>query len=393
MRYWLVMPAAGSGRRFGEGLPKQYVELLGRTVIEWALEPFLGDARCAGIVVALAPDDPHWPRVAASGLARLTTATGGAERSESVRQALRALQDRAHADDWVLVHDAARPCLPREDLDRLLASCAPGSTGGLLALPASDTLKLAADGSVERTVDRASLWRALTPQMFRFAPLCAALDAALAAGRLATDEAQAMEWTGVRPLLVRGSGANIKITTAEDLALAAALLRTGTPTAGEESAMRIGSGIDVHSFGPGDHVMLGGVRVPHSQGVVAHSDGDVILHALCDALLGAGGLGDIGQHFRDDDPQWRGADSSRFVQSVLGMIRARGFRVVNADITVLAEAPRLARHREEIRSTVAALLEVASDCVNIKATTTERLGFIGRREGIAAQAVVALAHA
>jgi 2-C-methyl-D-erythritol 2,4-cyclodiphosphate synthase len=157
--------------------------------------------------------------------------------------------------------------------------------------------------------------------------------------------------------------------------------------------MRIGSGIDVHAFGPGEYVMLGGVRVPHTHGVVAHSDGDVILHALCDALLGAAGLGDIGQHFRDDDPQWRGADSSRFVRSVLEMIRARGFRVINADVTVLAEAPRLARHRDEIRSRIATLLEVSADCVNVKATTTERLGFLGRREGIGAQAVVGLAHA
>jgi 2-C-methyl-D-erythritol 4-phosphate cytidylyltransferase/2-C-methyl-D-erythritol 2,4-cyclodiphosphate synthase len=399
MRYWLVMPAAGSGRRFGQGLPKQYIEIRGRAVIEWALEPFLEDARCAGIVVALAADDPHWPRLAAGRLARVTTATGGAERSESVRRALRALEGRAAPNDWVLVHDAARPCLPREDVDRLLSSGAQhGSGGGLLALPVSDTLKFAgADGATERTVDRASLWRALTPQMFPFAALCAALDAALGAGRLATDEAQAMEWSGVRPLLVRGSAANIKITTAEDLPLAAALLahreQASDRTTGEESAMRIGSGIDVHAFGPGEHVMLGGVRVPHTHGVVAHSDGDVILHALCDALLGAAGLGDIGQHFRDDDPQWRGADSSRFVRSVLEMIRTRGFRVINADITVLGEAPRIARHRDEIRSRIGALLELPADCVNIKATTTERLGFLGRREGIAAQAVVALAHA
>jgi 2-C-methyl-D-erythritol 4-phosphate cytidylyltransferase/2-C-methyl-D-erythritol 2,4-cyclodiphosphate synthase len=392
------MPAAGSGRRFGEGLPKQYIEVRGRAVIEWALEPFLDDARCAGIVVALAAGDPHWPRLAAGSLARVVTATGGAERSESVRRALRALEGRAAPNDWVLVHDAARPCLPREDVDRLLSSGVQHGSGALLALPASDTLKFAGvDGATERTVDRASLWRALTPQMFPFAALCAALDAALGAGRMATDEAQAMEWSGVRPLLVRGSAANIKITTAEDLPLAAALLAHREPASdratGEEGAMRIGSGIDVHSFGPGEHVMLGGVRVPHTHGVVAHSDGDVILHALCDALLGAAGLGDIGQHFRDDDPQWRGADSSRFVSSVLEMIRARGFRVINADITVLAEAPRLARHRDEIRSRIAALLELPTDCVNIKATTTECLGFLGRREGIAAQAVVALAHA
>ena len=154
--------------------------------------------------------------------------------------------------------------------------------------------------------------------------------------------------------------------------------------------MRIGSGFDVHTFGDGDFVMLGGVRVPYGRGVVAHSDGDVILHALCDALLGAAGLGDIGQHFRDDDPQWRGADSSGFVRGVLAMLRERSLAVVNADITVLAEAPRLSKHREEIRRSIATLLEVPADCVNVKATTTEKMGFLGRGEGLAAQAVVLL---
>jgi 2-C-methyl-D-erythritol 2,4-cyclodiphosphate synthase len=154
--------------------------------------------------------------------------------------------------------------------------------------------------------------------------------------------------------------------------------------------MRVGSGFDVHAFGPGEFVMLGGVRVPHTQGVVAHSDGDVLLHALCDALLGAAGLGDIGQHFRDDDPRWRGADSREFVRSVLEMLRTHGWRVGNADLTLLAEAPRLARFRQSIRESIAQLLQVAPECVNVKATTTERLGFLGRREGIAAQAVVLL---
>jgi 2-C-methyl-D-erythritol 2,4-cyclodiphosphate synthase len=157
--------------------------------------------------------------------------------------------------------------------------------------------------------------------------------------------------------------------------------------------VRIGSGVDVHTFGPGDFVMLGGVRVPHAQGVVAHSDGDVVLHALCDALLGAAGLGDIGQHFRDTDPQWKGADSKRFVRAIMDMLRTRKLRVGNADVTVLAEAPKVGPVRDEIRRQVAALLEVSEDRVNIKATTTERLGFLGRKEGIAAQAVVLLLDA
>jgi 2-C-methyl-D-erythritol 4-phosphate cytidylyltransferase / 2-C-methyl-D-erythritol 2,4-cyclodiphosphate synthase len=387
MHYWLIMPAAGSGSRFGDRLPKQYTEIDGRALIEWALEPFARDPRCAGIVVALAPGDPYWMRVARRGWPHLETVEGGAERSRSVRNGLAVLAGRAAAADWVLVHDAARPCLPGADLDRLLLECRDHPVGGLLAAPVTDTLKLCDPGAlIERTVDRAGLWRALTPQMFRYGVLCAALDAAFAAGRSPTDEAQALEWTGARPVRVQGSATNIKITTAEDLGLAIALL-AGRSAGG---AMRIGSGFDVHAFGPGDFVMLGGVRIPHTHGVLAHSDGDVVLHALCDALLGAGGLGDIGQHFRDDDPRWRGVASSGFVRSVVGMLRERGLAVVNADVTLLAEAPRLSGCRDEIRAAVAGLLEVEAGCVNIKATTTERLGFLGRREGIAAQAVVLL---
>jgi 2-C-methyl-D-erythritol 4-phosphate cytidylyltransferase / 2-C-methyl-D-erythritol 2,4-cyclodiphosphate synthase len=381
------MPAAGSGRRFGTQVPKQYAQLLGKSVIEWALAPFLADPQCAGIVIALAPEDPWWPQVAARLPAAIVTVAGGAQRSESVLQGLRGLGSRASDRDWVLVHDAARPCLPAADLAALLSTLGQGDAGGLLAAPGADTLKLAPGGVpavVDRTVDRTGLWRALTPQMFRLGALRKALEAAHDAGRTPTDESQALEWVGGRPLLVEGSAANIKVTTTQDLVVAAAILGS------VEKVMRIGSGFDVHTFGEGDFVMLGGVRVPYGRGVIAHSDGDVILHALCDALLGAAGLGDIGQHFRDDDPQWRGADSKGFVRGVLAMLRARNLAVVNADITVLAEAPRLSQHREEIRRSIAALLEVQADCVNVKATTTEKMGFLGRGEGLAAQAVVLL---
>ena len=412
MHYWLIMPAAGSGRRFRESaaahaatsaegagaepgsaapaewLPKQYAQILGRTLIEWALAPFAADARCAGIVLALAPEDPHWPRIAKRVGVRTETVRGGDERCHSVRAALAALTGRLAAQEWVLVHDAARPCLARADIDRLLAECAEQPAGGLLGAPAADTLKVRGpDREVERTLDRRGVWRALTPQMFRFGPLCAALDAAFATGRLPTDEAQALEWAGARPLIVSGSPFNIKVTTAEDLSLAAALLAGPSR---EAAAMRIGSGFDVHAFGPGDFVMLGGVRIAHTHGVVAHSDGDVVLHAVCDGLLGAAGLGDIGQHFRDDDSRWRGADSSGFVRAVLEMVHERGLRVVNADVTVLAEAPRVAHHREAMVTHLARLLQVPSAQVNLKATTTERLGFLGRGEGLAAHAVVLL---
>ena len=397
MHYWLIMPAAGSGRRFGTQLPKQYAPLLGRTVIEWALQPFIEDSRCVGIVVALAPTDPWWPQIAARLPAGVATVTGGNERSASVLNGLRALGTRADEADWVLVHDAARPCLSPADLTKLLRDLRDEETGGLLAAPGADTLKYTPSlgkTAAERTVDRTGLWRALTPQMFRFGALRRALESARDAGRFPTDESQALEWLGARPVLVEGSAANMKVTTAQDLVLAAAILtstgRAGPQPSGKEQAMRIGSGFDVHTFGEGDFVMLGGVRVPYGRGVVAHSDGDVILHALCDALLGAAGLGDIGQHFRDDDPQWRGADSKGFVRGVLAMLGERRLAVVNADITVLAEAPRLSKHREEIRASIATLLEVPPDCVNVKATTTEKMGFLGRGEGLAAQAVVLL---
>ncbi|HEV2272333.1 MAG TPA: 2-C-methyl-D-erythritol 4-phosphate cytidylyltransferase [Steroidobacteraceae bacterium] len=223
MKYWLVMPAAGIGRRFGTDRPKQYAPLCGRTVIEWALEPFLTDPRCTGAAVALAPDDPYWTAIAPP---TVLVVVGGQERSHSVRNGLAELAERATRDDWVLVHDAARPCLPREDLDRLLAELATHPVGGLLATPAADTLKRAdASREVQQTVDRAGLWRALTPQMFRYGRLCEALDRAHAGGRTPTDEAQAIEWLGDRPRIVEGAAANLKITSAADLAIAAALLK------------------------------------------------------------------------------------------------------------------------------------------------------------------------
>lgn len=226
MRYWVVVPAAGAGRRFGDKVPKQYAALHGRTVLEWALAPFVSDARCGGAVVVIAPSDTWWVKIS-ERIPGVTVVQGGGERSESVRKGLQALNRKAGAGDWVLVHDAARPCLSNSDRDRLLEQAGAHAVGGLLAMRASDTLKRAqADGAVDSTVDRADLWRASTPQMFRYGRLCEALDRALAAKRFPTDEAQALEWLGDRPLLVEGSAGNIKITTHDDLVLAEALLTT-----------------------------------------------------------------------------------------------------------------------------------------------------------------------
>jgi 2-C-methyl-D-erythritol 4-phosphate cytidylyltransferase len=222
-RYWLVMPAAGTGRRFGDRIPKQYSPLHGRTVLEWALSPFLSDPRCAGAVVTIAPSDTWWPKVS-ERISPVIVAPGGSERCESVRSGLQALNRKAQPGDWVLVHDAARPCLSAADRDRLLEQGASHAVGALLAIRTADTLKRGRDQIVEETVDRTDLWRACTPQMFRYGPLCEALDRAIASKRYPTDEAQAFEWLGHKPLLVEGSGNNIKITSPDDLALADALL-------------------------------------------------------------------------------------------------------------------------------------------------------------------------
>ncbi len=396
-RVWAIVPAAGRGARFSASTPgsvaKQYAPLHGATVLEWSLRALLAEPRVHAVVVALTADDGEWSRVAARlASPKIQTTLGGANRQDSVANGLEHLKGQAAADDWVLVHDAARPCLSGADLCALLdaVGTAPGGAGGsggagaVLAAPVVDTVKRELGGHVA-TVDRAGLWRALTPQVFGFAQLRQALAEAAAAGITVTDEAQAVERMGLHPVLVAGSPFNVKITQATDLSIAANVLKMT-----EDRPMRIGQGFDVHAFGDGDHVMLGGVRIAHPKGVVAHSDGDVVIHALCDAVLGALGDGDIGRHFPDSDPQYRGADSRVFLRAVAARMRAAGLTLTNADITVLAEAPRIAAHRAAMVAVLSADLGAAAHLINIKATTTERLGFIGRGEGLAALASVLL---
>ena len=370
-------------------------------MLEWSLRALLTEPRIHAIVVVLAADDGHWPQVAAKlNSPKLLITTGGAQRQDSVMNGLDFLSSRAAADDWILVHDAARPCVSSRDIGALAdalqyksGDSASAVNGAVLAVPIVDTVKRELPGGVE-TVDRAGLWRALTPQVFAFAPLRRALQDAARAGVAVTDEAQAMERIGIRASLVSGSPFNIKVTRAEDLSVAAGILKMAASLkTGESGQMRVGQGMDVHAFGEGDHIVLGGVRIAHSQGVVAHSDGDVVIHALCDALLGAMGDGDIGQHFPDTDPRYRGADSRVFLRVVAQRMKAAGLKLVNADITVLAEAPRIAVHRSAMAANLAADLDATAAVINIKATTTERLGFIGRKEGLAALASVLLAGA
>ena len=396
-RVWAVVPAAGRGARFEStqaNEPKQYARLAGATVLEWSLSALLHEPRVAGIVVALAADDTRWPVIAASMTgSKIETTIGGASRQESVMSGLKALEGKAGAEDWILVHDAARPCLTSADLAALIdavevredATTAAAVNGAVLASPVHDTVKRERGGIAVDTVDRTGLWRALTPQVFGYARLTQALEDAATLGLAVTDEAQAMERLGLPARLVRGSPFNIKVTTVSDLIMAESILR-GT----ENRHMRIGQGFDVHAFGAGDHVVLGGVKIDYPKGVVAHSDGDVVIHALCDAVLGALGMGDIGQHFPDSDPRYRGADSRVFLREVTAHMRAAGLELVNADVTVLAEAPRIAKHRGAMAENLAADLGVSVQLINIKATTTERLGFIGRGEGLAASAAVLL---
>jgi 2-C-methyl-D-erythritol 4-phosphate cytidylyltransferase / 2-C-methyl-D-erythritol 2,4-cyclodiphosphate synthase len=386
-RVWAIVPAAGHGVRFAastEGsAPKQYAPLHGATVLEWSLRALLAEPRVHAVVVAVAADDAHWPGIAARlNSSKLQTTIGGVTRQETVANGLEFLATHAAADDWVLVHDAARPCLNAADLEALLDAV--GGDGAVLAAPIVDTVKREL-GQHVATVDRQGLWRALTPQVFAFAQLRHALKEASLAGITVTDEAQAIERMGLRPALVQGSPFNVKITRGADLSIAAKILKMT-----EDTPMRVGQGFDVHAFGEGDHVILGGVRIAHPKGVVAHSDGDVVIHALCDAILGALGDGDIGRHFPDSDPRYRGADSRVFLRVVAARMQAAGLKLINADVTVLAEAPRIAAHCSAMAANLAADLGVSAQLINIKATTTERLGFIGRGEGLAALASVLL---
>lgn len=348
----------------GGDVPKQFQLLGGQPLLLRTLAAFAGFSR---IVVVTDP-----VRAASLPLpANVKIVPGGATRQDSVRLGLEALA--ADPPDVVLVHDAARPFVSSDAIQRVLAAVTP-MTGAILAVPVADTLKQGGS-SIDRTVNRTGLWAAQTPQAFPFALLLSAhrqLD-----GEQLTDDAALFEAFGHPVALVPGERQNFKITTAADMQMAENMIPSET---------RVGSGFDVHAFCPGDHVMLGGVRIPHDKGLAGHSDADVVLHALTDALLGAIGAGDIGQHFPPTDLQWKGKDSRHFLRHAVSLLLQQGGTVVNADITVICESPRIGAYREVMRDVIAADLGVDPARVNVKGTTTERLGFTGRGEGIAAQA-------
>lgn len=380
-----LIVAGGRGERLrGQSdIPKQYLPLAGAPVLAHSLRVLAGHPLIDRTEVVIHPTDRDRYEAAAGPFAAWLAGpvAGGATRQESVRRGLEALE--VMAPQRVLIHDAARPFLTADLVTRLLAAL-DGHKGAIAAEPVTDTLKRAsADGLIAETVDRASLWRAQTPQAFRFGDILAAHRRAAAAGNNAfTDDASLAEWAGLPVQLVPSAGINMKLTTREDFALAERLLAAAPPLL----EPRNGSGFDVHAFAPGDHLWLCGVRIAHTQRLEGHSDADVALHALTDAILGAIGDGDIGEHFPPSDEAWRGAPSRLFLEDALRRVRALGGRIGNVDVTILCEAPRIGPHRAQMRQSIAQMLQIDPGRVGVKATTMEGLGFVGRREGIAALA-------
>ncbi|MEJ0012842.1 MAG: bifunctional 2-C-methyl-D-erythritol 4-phosphate cytidylyltransferase/2-C-methyl-D-erythritol 2,4-cyclodiphosphate synthase [Bauldia sp.] len=381
----VLIVAAGAGSRAGgNGIPKQYQQLGGETVLARTLGLFLPNTSVDAVQVVIGEGQrdlydsvaPRHPKLRAP-------ATGGATRQASVRLGLAALA--ADAPNRILIHDAARPFASAALIDRVAAATADAVVP---LLPVSSTLKRVDGASVVETVPRENLFAAETPQGFRFDLIRDAHERAAAAGLAFTDDAAVAEWAGAIVQAIPGDAANIKLTTAEDIA--AADRRLTAEAALALGDVRVGVGYDVHAFGPGDHVMLGGVAIPHTRGFVGHSDADVILHALTDAVLGALGDGDIGQHFPPSDPQWKGASSDRFLADAVARVKARGGIVAHLDATYLGEGPKVGPHREAIRARIAAIAGVSIDRVGVKATTNEGLGYIGRGEGAAAHAVATI---
>ncbi|MGF6231170.1 2-C-methyl-D-erythritol 4-phosphate cytidylyltransferase/2-C-methyl-D-erythritol 2,4-cyclodiphosphate synthase [Inquilinus ginsengisoli] len=372
-RHAAVIVAAGTGERFGGSLPKQYRPLAGSSVLRRSVEAFRATGRFDDIVVVIR--DEHRPiyETATAGLGLPEPVIGGATRQDSVRAALEWLAPRA--PDLVLVHDAARPLVDRATIDRVLDALA-DAEAAIAAVPVVDTIKRAESGIAVGTVDRSGLWQAQTPQGFDFPALLGAHRAA--AGEALTDDAAVAERQGIAVRLVEGHVDNFKITTEADLTRAERLL-------GGVADIRTGTGFDVHRLITGDAVILCGIRIPHVAKLEGHSDADVGLHALTDALLGAIGAGDIGQHFPPSDERWRGADSAAFLAHAAELVRARG-TILNVDVTLLCERPKIGPHRTAMVARIAEILGIDAERVSVKATTTERLGFTGREEGIAAQA-------
>ncbi|HEX4741432.1 MAG TPA: bifunctional 2-C-methyl-D-erythritol 4-phosphate cytidylyltransferase/2-C-methyl-D-erythritol 2,4-cyclodiphosphate synthase [Caulobacteraceae bacterium] len=379
MTFFAVIVAAGSGQRAGPGGAKQWRSLGGKPVVRWSLEALLA-AGAREVVVVIPAGDEATAAQAFAGLRRWRAIPGGAARHDSVRAGIAACG--AGPDEVILIHDAARPFLSPA-LVQAAAAAALEADGALPALPVADTLKRA-DAPMEgsSTTARDGLWQAQTPQAFRRRTLERAY-AVWPTDEIPTDDASVVERAGGRVVLTPGDPRLMKLTYPEDFEMAEAL-------AGGMRVTRIGMGYDAHRFGPGQSVWLCGVEIPHDHGLVGHSDADAGLHALTDAILGAIGEGDIGDHFPPTDPKWKGAPSSIFLEHAADLVARKGGRIVNVDLTLICERPKIKPHREALRARVAELLRLPEERVSVKATTTEGMGFTGREEGVAAQAIAAV---
>jgi len=374
MRIAAIIVAGGSGARAGGEIPKQYRSLLGLPVIGWSARAFAASG-VTEIVVACAPEHRDFCRDATAEIANLRIVDGGATRTASVRAALAAVGDA----DAVLIHDAARPGLSPSLIHALVAELEAGAAAVAPALSVPDTLRRAdASGRIVDDVARDGVMRMQTPQAFRADTLRAAY-AALAADASMTDDIAVVRAHGVEAKLIEGDAKLMKITYPEDMAMLERML-------GGDRITCVGHGVDAHRFGDGEFVTLCGVRIPHSKGLVGHSDADAGWHALVDAILGALGEGDIGAHFPPSDPQWKGADSERFLRHAAKLAERAGARIVHVDVTLLCERPKIGPHRDAMRARTAEVLGLPLNRVSVKATTTERMGFLGREEGLAAQA-------
>jgi 2-C-methyl-D-erythritol 4-phosphate cytidylyltransferase/2-C-methyl-D-erythritol 2,4-cyclodiphosphate synthase len=374
MHVTALIVAAGSGSRMGDGLPKQYRALGGKAVLAHAVDALAAHPRIGSVRVVIGQGQEQLAETALSGRDVGPLIVGGAERADSVRAGLAAIHG-----DAILVHDAARPFCPSSVVDRLLSALA-DDVASVPVLPVADTLATAG-GDLGDPVDRSNLVRVQTPQAFRLDSLIDAYSQWN--GPSPTDESTVVRGAGLRVALVEGDPALEKLTTAADFARAEQWLAARlTP--------RTGLGYDVHAFAGQGPVMMGGVPVPHERGLAGHSDADVVLHAITDALLGAAALGDIGEHFPPSDPQWKGAASDIFLIHAARLIRSAGGMIDHVDCTVICEEPKVGPYRSAMRANVARILDLPETSVSIKATTTERLGFTGRREGIAAQAVASV---
>jgi 2-C-methyl-D-erythritol 4-phosphate cytidylyltransferase / 2-C-methyl-D-erythritol 2,4-cyclodiphosphate synthase len=374
-RIAILIVAAGKGVRAGGALPKQYAPLLGKPMLRWTIEAF-ADYPEALVQVMIGPDQQELYQEAVAGLNLRPPGTGGATRQETVRRGLELLEPEA--PDFVLIHDAARPFISRKIVDGVIAALQAGADGAVPHVAVSDTLRKFEDGKWV-TVPREGLLRAQTPQGFGFAAILAAHREF--AAEEATDDTALGELAGLAIVATAGETNNMKVTTPEDFATAEAFLNARL------GDYRTGSGYDVHKFKDGDHIWLCGLKIAHTQGLEGHSDADAGLHALTDALLGAAGLGDIGQHFPPTDERWRDADSAIFLAHAASLLRGKGGVIVHCDVTIICERPKVGAHRDAMRARIAEILQLDVSRVSVKATTTEGLGFTGRREGIAAEAI------